>query len=177
MTEKKFYIDGEKFRDEILKYNNYVNEMKKKGEKPEPINDYLATCFMTMASRIATKSCYREYSYTDDMKMEGVRDCIAYIKNYTEDKSPFAFTYFSKAIENAFWRWIWKEKKSKYINYKVTLDAMAEEGFSNNYEQYNDYFEKTKNVIENVERKRAELKEKRQQKKQAKEDEYFDDDE
>ena len=53
------------------------------------------------------------------MIMDGVENCLQYIRNFNPEKSTNAFAYFTQIIWYAFIRRIHKEKRQMYVKYKA----------------------------------------------------------
>lgn len=92
--------------------------------KPKPqIPEYIGKCIFMIASRLATKPNFANYSYRDDMVADGIENCICYIDNFDPAKSDNPFAYFTQIIYFAFLRRLQKEKKQLYIKHKSMENA------------------------------------------------------
>ena len=126
MTEKpsNYYIDAEKMSAEIVKHNEAVIKAKEEGREPPRVPHYIGECFYLLAENIALKPNYSGYSDIEDMKQEACINCVRYIHNYQEGKGT-AYTYFSRAVENAFINRIRinKKRREKEKEYTKTQGA------------------------------------------------------
>jgi DNA-directed RNA polymerase specialized sigma24 family protein len=112
------------------------------------------------------------------MISDGLENCLAYMHNFNPDKSKNPFAYFTQIIYYAFLRRIQKEKKQQYIKYKVFTSKKAELEAINDVQSHeklsNDFLNEKgsadfhihiKEFIDDMERKEAEKKNKRELKK------------
>lgn len=113
------YIDNKTFYEAIKQYRASIKLAEADG-KPKPIiPNYIGSCILLIANRLATKPNFINYSYKDEMISDGVENCIMYIDNFDPDKSTNPFAYFTQIIYFAFLRRIQKEKKHLYIKHQV----------------------------------------------------------
>lgn len=94
-------------------------------DKPE-IPAYIVSSFMKISEGLSHKDNFINYTYRDDMVMDGVENCLRAIGNYTitaETRSgkPNAFGYFTKTCFNAFLRRIKKEKAYGKVKDKLII--------------------------------------------------------
>lgn len=121
---KNHYVDAEKMSSEIVKHNKAVIKAKKEGKEPPRVSPYIGECFYLLAKNIALKPNFSGYSDIDDMIQEACINCVRYIHNYQEGKGT-AYTYFSRAVENAFINRIRinKKRRQKEKEYTKTQGA------------------------------------------------------
>lgn len=113
------YVDNLKFYRAICEYKELAAQCKKEG-KPKPrLPNYIGDCFLLIAQNIATKPNFSKYPYLDEMKSDGVENCVHYFDNYNHEKYSNPFAYFTQIIYYAFLRRIHKEKWQLYIKYKI----------------------------------------------------------
>ena len=62
---------------------------------------------------------FNNYTYRDDMILDGIENCIQYLHNFDPTKSKNPFAYFTQIIYYAFLRRIMKERKQAYIKTKI----------------------------------------------------------
>lgn len=124
MKQKKRvnYVDNKKFYQEIVKYKASVKEAAEKGLDKPRIPEYVGECIFKIAEKLSTKPCFVNYSYRDEMILDGVENCILYFDDYNPDYNesvaPNPFAYFTQVIYFAFLRRINKEEKNRYTIYK-----------------------------------------------------------
>lgn len=117
MASKNYVNNKEMFRVMCI----YLDDCKAAKEADElfpTVPNYLADCFLLIAKKLGTRGNFSGYSYLEDMKSDGVINCIQYIRNFNPDKSNNPFAYFTQIIKFAFIRRIEHEKKQLYIKYK-----------------------------------------------------------
>lgn len=155
------YVSNADFLVAIKEYRALVLEAKEKGlEKPQ-ITNYLGECILKIANHLSYKPNFINYSYRDDMVLDGIENCIQYIDNFDPDKSNNPFSYFTQIIWYAFLRRIAKEKKQTYIKGKliqeIPFDAFElqehDEGgqFTNSYL---DFMQNNSSFEDPIERKK-----------------------
>ena len=119
-TKKKpvEYVNNKKFYEAIVAYHESVAEAKKAG-KPEPkIPNYIGECIMMIANKLATKPCFVNYSWKEEMISDAIENCFLYFNDYNPEKGQNPFAYFTQVIYYAFLRRIYKEEKNRYTIYK-----------------------------------------------------------
>lgn len=118
------YVNNKSLYTEMVKYRQRYLESLENGEERPRIPEYVGLCIFQIATRLATKPNFYNYSYKDEMISDGIENCINYIHNFDPDKSNNPFAYFTQIIYYAFLRRIQKEKKQQYIKHK-TLENSA----------------------------------------------------
>lgn len=109
---------------------------------------------MKIANGLATKSCFANYVFIDDMRADGIKNAIEYIHNFDPEKSTNPFAYFTQIIYFAFIRRIDKEKKYLYTKYQVMNNTNLFEATSGRHEydtydqSYNDMIKQSSGSVE-----------------------------
>ena len=88
---KKHYIDNVEFYEEICAFH-----------KNDKISDNLWMKFYLLAENYSHLSCFRGYSYIEDMRSEAVLRCIKYIKSFDHKTRDNPFSYFTSVIHFSF---------------------------------------------------------------------------
>jgi DNA-directed RNA polymerase specialized sigma subunit len=78
---------------------------------------------MKIATHLAQKPNFSNYTFKEDMISDGIENCLQYIDNFDPEKSKNPFSYFTQIIWYAFIRRINKEKKLLYTKYKITEEV------------------------------------------------------
>ena len=169
---KKNYINNRDFFDAIVEYKKKCREAEDAGEEYPVVPDYICQCFMQIANRLSTKPNFSGYSFIDDMRMDGIENCIRYVKNFNPDKTENPFAYFTQIIYYAFIRRITKEKEQLYIKYKSSTKLIAA-GETYHFEGEDTLYHKNdveymNNFVEDFEEKLEKDKEKRNAKSKSK---------
>jgi uncharacterized UPF0160 family protein len=173
------YVDNKKFYQEILLYKKKVQEAKDSGLDKPRIPEYIGECIFKIAEKLSTKPCFVNYSYRDEMILDGVENCILYFDDYNPDykgetsSAPNPFAYFTQVIYFAFLRRINKEEKNRYTIYKNFQETIGINDFGtlidsddkhilpkSMYDNINDFMVK-------FEKKENEKKQKRKQPKEG----------
>lgn len=118
-TKPSHYVSNADFLVAIKEYRLLVLEAKEKGLEPPQITNYLGECILKIANHLSYKPNFINYSYREDMVLDGIENCIQYINNFDPDKSNNPFSYFTQIIWYAFLRRIAKEKKQTFIKGKL----------------------------------------------------------
>jgi len=120
------YVDNVRFLQEIEKYKKACFEAESCGDDKPRIPNYLGECILKIATKLANRPNFINYSYKDDMILDGIENCIMYFDNFSPEKSKNPFSYFTQIIYYAFLRRIDKEKKQSYIKGKLIRDTTVE---------------------------------------------------
>lgn len=128
MATKKpaHYVNNEQFLNAIIEYKKQCEEAEACGEPKPVIPNYLGECILKIATKLANRPNFINYSYKDDMILDGIENCIQYFDNFDPSKSKNAFAYFTSIIWYAFLRRISKEKKHAYIKGKLIREVTFE---------------------------------------------------
>lgn len=157
MAEKNHYVDNEEFLVEMTEYRNkYLEHQASNGALGKPrLSESIALSFIKIAQNLSNKTNFRNYTYKDEMILDGIENCVAYAHNFNPEKSKNPFSYFTQIIYYAFIRRIQKENKqtdikrslirnldiTELINLKDVEDIPEVREY---FEVIKDYFEKDK---------------------------------
>jgi hypothetical protein len=120
------YVNNKDLLDAIIDMKKKVKEAEEQGLPKPIVSNYIGECILKIATHLSYKPNFINYSYRDDMILDGVENCIQYIDNFNPDKSSNPFAYFTQIIYYAFLRRIAKEKKQSYIKGKLIQDMPFE---------------------------------------------------
>lgn len=126
MAEKKkrpYYVDNKKFLQAMIEYREMVGAAEQDGKQRPNVPVYIADCIIKIATHLSYKPNFINYSFREDMIMDGVENCLQYIDNFNPEKSKNPFAYFTQIVYYAFLRRIQKEKKYLYTKMKATENA------------------------------------------------------
>lgn len=162
-TEKKkpvHYVNNQEFLEALIQYKKDCYDAEQSGEEKPIIPNYIGECLLKIATHLSFKPNFINYSYRDDMILDGVENCILYLSNFNPEKSKNPFSYFTQIIYYAFLRKIMKERKQSYVKNKMIQElpmelfeiAEGDDGkYTNTYvdfrrstQQFDDYIEKRK---------------------------------
>ena len=123
---KTHYVNNAEFYEAIKAYGETVKEAEESGEPKPRVPEYIGECILKIATHLSYKPNFINYSYREDMILDGVETCLQYINNFDANKSKNPFAYFTQIIYYAFLRRIAKEKKQSYIKSKMIMDMPFE---------------------------------------------------
>lgn len=123
---KTHYVNNADFYEALKVYGQAVKDAEESGEEKPIVSNYIGECILKIATHLSYKPNFINYSYRDDMILDGIENCIQYIDNFDVNKSKNPFAYFTQIIYYAFLRRIAKEKKQSYIKSKMIMDMPFE---------------------------------------------------
>jgi len=135
-TKQKHYVNNEQFLSEMIKFKNAVTLSKGNETERPRVPEYIGDCLFKIATHLARKPNFANYTFKEDMVSDGVENCLLYIDNFDPEKSKNPFAYFTQIIYYAFLRRIQKEKKHLYIKYKSMENEVINSLIENNGEEY-----------------------------------------
>jgi hypothetical protein len=117
---KEHYVNNAEFLKALIQWKKDCVDAEDSGEEhPPKIPNYIGECILKISTRLATRPNFNNYTYKDDMILDGIENCIQYLHNFDETKSKNPFAYFTQIIYYAFLRRIMKERKQAYIKTKI----------------------------------------------------------
>lgn len=122
VRKKVNYVNNKDFLEALIKYKSEVKQSEIDKTIKPVINDYLAECFIEIATRLTRYYKFVGYSYKDEMIGDGIENCIKVVTNFDPEKSANPFAYFTQIIYMAFVRRIKTEKKYLYTKLKTYED-------------------------------------------------------
>lgn len=117
--DKVHYVNNKEFYEAIRIYIDQCNVSEEMETELPRVSEYIGECFFKIAQKIGTKPNFANYTFKEDMILDGVENCLRYIRNFDPDKSKNPFSYFTTVITYSFLRRIEKEKKYTYIKLKA----------------------------------------------------------
>lgn len=133
---EKHYVNNEKFLAEMTVFRDQVLYAKENAMERPRVPNYIGDCLFKIATHLARKPNFANYTFKEDMVSDGVENCLLYIDNFDPSKSKNPFAYFTQIIYYAFLRRIQKEKKHLYIKYKNMENEVINQLIENNGEEY-----------------------------------------
>lgn len=164
------YVNNADFLAAIKEYKQSVKEAEANGLPKPAIPRYPAECILKIATHLSYKPNFINYTYKDDMILDGIENCINYFDNFDPDKSSNPFAYFTQIIYYAFLRRISKEKKHSYIKNKLIQDMpfdafdLQEQDEDGHYHNaYLDFMQSNNNFDDSfIQKKKAKVKKNQQ---------------
>jgi len=120
------YVNNADLLASIVKHKVAIVEAESCGDDKPQISNYIGTCILKIATKLANRPNFINYSYKDEMILDGIENCIQYFDNFDPAKSSNPFSYFTTIIWYAYLRRIDKEKKQSYIRGKLIRDTTIE---------------------------------------------------
>jgi hypothetical protein len=168
VNNAEFLVAMKEYRVKVLAAKEAGLSKKEDGWPQVP--HYIGDCLMKIGTHLSYKANFINYSYREDMILDGVENCLQYIDNFDPERSNNPFAYFTQIIYYAFLRRIAKEKKQTYIKGKLIQDMpfemfeLQEQDESGEFQNaYIDYMQQNNNFDDFIERKKEKKKKKKQQ--------------
>ena len=137
------YIDNKEFYQAMKDWKDSIDAAEKAGEPKPRCTNYLGECFVKISNHLAYKSNFVNYTFRDEMILDGIENCLRYADRFNPDKSNNPFAYFTQITYYSFVRRIKKEAKQsetklRYLQ-SIDLQQLLDEieGDSGNYEYLN----------------------------------------
>ena len=161
------YVNNKDFLDALIKHRAACALAEEEGKDKPIVSNYIGDCILKIATHLSYKPNFINYSYRDDMILDGVENCIQYLDNFNPDKSSNPFAYFTQIIYYAFLRRIAKEKKQSYIKGKLIMDmpfemfeTQEQDDDKEFHNQYMEFMQQNHQLDDFIERKAAKRKKK-----------------
>ena len=116
------YVNNAQMLDAIKLYKAEIVKAREEGRENPRIPEYIGECILKIATRLSRKANFINYSYREDMVLDGIENCMICINSFDPAKSSNPFSYFTQVIYFAFLRRIAKEKKQSYIKGRLIQD-------------------------------------------------------
>lgn len=120
------YVNNAEMLEAIKQYKADIVKALEEDTAGPRIPEYLGECMLKIATKLSHKPNFINYSYRDDMILDGIENCIQCINSFNPEKSSNPFAYFTQVIYFAFLRRIAKEKKQSYIKGRLIQDISIE---------------------------------------------------
>lgn len=156
-VNKAHYVNNAELLAALIQWKKDCVDAEDSGEETPRVPNYVGECILKIANRLATRPNFNNYTYRDDMILDGVENCIQYIHNFDPNKSKNPFAYFTQIIYYAFLRRIMRERKQAYIKTKIITSlppsyfadlGMSEEEISDSTKNLDKFVNKMNVAIE-----------------------------
>lgn len=133
---KTNYINNKELYAEMIKYKELLVDAENSGEEKPAVPEYICLAIYKISNQLANKPNFYNYSYKDEMILDGIENCIRYCHNFDPEKYDNPFAYLTTIIYQAFLRRIAKEKKQaqvkvKMMEHSLLFDLMVEQSEEN----------------------------------------------
>jgi len=147
------YVDNKKFLAALVEYRKEVDLANSKKEELPLVPNYIAECFVKIATHLSYKSNFINYTFRDDMISDGIENCLIAARKFDPSISSNPFAYYTQITYYAFIRRIQKEKKHQATKYKLIenldLDSIIQENDdSDSSRQLIEYLKKQLDIID-----------------------------
>jgi hypothetical protein len=173
VNNAEFLVAMKEYRIKVLAAKEAGLVKKDKGYPP--VTPYIGECLLKIGTHLSYKANFINYSYREDMILDGIQNCLQYIDNFDPEKSSNPFAYFTQIIYYAFLRRIAEEKKQTYIKGKLiqempfeVFELQEQDETGEFHNAYIDFMQHNHTFDDYIERK----KEKKKKKAQASLDEF-----
>lgn len=122
---KNHYVNNKQMHAKLFEWKMAVCEAEAAGTLRPRVPEYIGECIKLIATNLARKPNFMNYSFKEEMIGDGIENCLMYIDNFNPEKYKNPFAYFTQIIYYAFLRRIQKEKKQTYIKHKVMNHDMV----------------------------------------------------
>lgn len=119
------YINNEDLLQALKDYQVLCKKAEAAGKEKPIVPRYIGECFLKLADNIGRSRSFSRYIFLDEMKMDGVINCLKYMNNFNTEKFDKPFAYFTQIIWNSFLTRIGQEKKQLYITFKMSKEMIA----------------------------------------------------
>ena len=170
------YVDNKKFYEAIKAWKEEWNAAVEAGNPMPQCTHYLGECFVKISNHLAYKSNFVNYTYRDEMILDGIENCLRYADRFNPEKSKNPFAYFTQITYYSFIRRIKKEARQTdtKLNYLASIDLQQlldeVEGDSGNYE-YLKWVQEQVDINSKDKKELSKIGDNKQQKRRPK---YFD---
>lgn len=121
--KKKHYVNNVDLFDALVIHREKVLAAKEAGKELPRIPHYIGEAIMKIATHLAYKPNFSNYTFREEMISDGIENCLLYLNNFDPAKSKNPFAYFTQIIYFAFLRRIQREKRHLYTKYAAIEQA------------------------------------------------------
>jgi len=118
------YVDNKEFYNAILEYKKEIARTEELGLDKPRIPEYIGECILKIATNLAIKPCFTNYSYKDEMILDAVENSFLYFDSFNPETGKNPFAYFTQVAYFAFLRRLESEEKNRYMIYKSFVDTV-----------------------------------------------------
>lgn len=133
-NKKTHYVNNAQLLVAMTEYREKYLQTIREGKDPPRASEYIGASIMKIATHLAYKPNFANYSFRDEMISDGIENCLQYLHNFDPAKSSNPFAYFTQIIYYAFIRRIQREKKNLYTKHVLTQLAEVTNGMSETHE-------------------------------------------
>lgn len=131
-----FYLDKVVFNAALKEHKEACIVAETNGQELPRVSNYIGECFIMIATGLAMKHNFRNYSYINDCKADAIMTCLKYVRSYDPDRrnpdtgqATSALSYFTQVCHYAFLGRIKIEQKQtkvkKALIYSADFDTFS----------------------------------------------------
>lgn len=132
MSQKKkvYYVDNDALYEAIVQHKAREKKAREEGKPLPVLPNYIGTCIYEIATRMASKSNFYGYPFSDEMVGDAIENGVYAIHAFDPEKTRNPFGYLSVTVYYAFLRRIQKEKKGLLTKYKLAESMISDVDFA-----------------------------------------------
>ena len=116
------YVDNERLYADVCEFKRKTREAIAENKPLPSMPYYIGEAARLISYNVSQNFKYRRYRHNDEMQSEGILFCMKAVSSFDETKYTNVFTYFTTAVQFAFWQKIREEKIQQYVKFKK-IDA------------------------------------------------------
>jgi len=125
------YVNNKDFYAAMKEWKDAVNVAEAEGLPKPQCSNYLGECFVKISNHLAYKANFVNYTFRDEMILDGIENCLRYADRFNPDKYDNPFAYFTQIAYFSMVRRIKREAKQtetkmKYLQ-SVDLEQLLSE--------------------------------------------------
>ena len=98
VKKKTHYVNNKELYAAMVEYKKLVNEAVDAGKQKPRIPNYVGECIMKIATHLAYRPNFANYTFREEMISDGIENCLLYINNFDPAKSQNPFAYFTHLL-------------------------------------------------------------------------------
>lgn len=129
--EKNYYVDKQVLYDDLCEWKIRKDAAIAEGKRPPPLPQSVGEVIITMADRMATRPNFRNYTFIEEMKGDGIVDAVKAMNSFDPERknkqgqvNPFGF--LSLVLWHSFVGRIKHEKAVQAGKLKMMADPTLE---------------------------------------------------
>jgi hypothetical protein len=95
---KTHYVNNKELYAAMVEFKAGVDAAKAAGKQTPRIPSYVGECIMKIATHLAYRPNFANYTFREEMISDGIENCLLYINNFDPAKSSNPFAYFTQII-------------------------------------------------------------------------------
>ena len=117
------YVNNKEFTAALHEYSLACQESEEKGTPKPQMSNYLGSCVIKMANRLATTPRFSGYIFKEDMIQNGILGAMKYMHRFNGKRFNNGFAYVTQILFSHFIVTIKNEKKRYEGNMRMIQEA------------------------------------------------------